>query len=398
MDINSILNGSGPVTFDAINAWAESSEQRHLAAAAAKKQAQDAKNKFHADLMDPNKPVAFKCDWCQTEHTKADLYVWGDNCFTTDNGETWCCADCELNASVCGRIDFKDYPHPYAFFDTDTDEFVSVPAPKPKKVVKRKAAYQHKYSKEDEDEFLPIGSEIVEHRGDKDEDLMFKVRLGPASPEQEHPENQWFEEDELRYEALEWVDEMLDEYKRKHSLEEEDSDDDFCLADLEEAAAAANSAQEESKSERRVTFSEDAAKIFVVPGFEEKRGGTWMIDGIRERDEALARIQGWWRRILAKAPQAVNPLDAEYDLELQCDEEFRNCGALEEEDPQPEQPSCTPGVKRFMDCVARLEALVVPAPGVQAGGGRGKKACKCGSQDHQRISHKSCPLNKKNNK
>ena len=63
----------------------------------------------------------------------------------------------------------------------------------------------------------------------------------------------------------------------------------------------------------------------------------------------------------------------------------------------------TPGIKRFADCVARLEAHAKLEEQLTGNEKADKKArrktqwkpCRCGSHSHRRTNHSDCPLNKK---
>ena len=70
MNINRLLTGQGPVTFDDIDLWMAQSEERDNIATNAKKSAATAKEKFHLALMDPKKLIAFECDWCLKKQYK----------------------------------------------------------------------------------------------------------------------------------------------------------------------------------------------------------------------------------------------------------------------------------------------------------------------------------------
>jgi hypothetical protein len=127
-------------------------------------------------------------------------------CISPDNGETWFCDDCEHDCPAVTTIKLNEF-HSYSYKDSG-GTVITIPLkpkPKPKPYVK---PYEHKYVAMDDAEFMPIGSAIVSHRGE--DDIQYLVRMGPPKPKQPDPENCEFGEDELRYEALEWVDEMLD--------------------------------------------------------------------------------------------------------------------------------------------------------------------------------------------
>jgi hypothetical protein len=281
MDITQLLEQSGSVTFDDIERVMALSEARDKANEAIKERRQTEKESFHAQLMETNQPEAFKCDWCGNAQYKArmatNIFPEGGaaadtaqrgsqehetlatDCFTTDSGETWFCQDCDNYASLCGRMDFVDYPHTYRYLDGDTAGVVTIQPKPPKKPEEVMKPYKHKYDQEDYDEFLPLESAIISHRTGGSE-LQYMVRMGPAKPKQPYPDCWEMSEETLRYEALEWVDEMLDAYQTEHSLVEDDdfweSDDD--CAELEKVAAEANAATGSSATAKTLNKVQEA--------------------------------------------------------------------------------------------------------------------------------------------
>lgn len=312
MDINQLLSGSGPVTFGDITHCMALSERMEQLQELAKVQAAQEKAAFLAKLQDPNQPIGFRCDWCGGDQLKdpkgmdnmsekelsdamAHKVGLAAECISADNGETWFCSECESDCPGVRTIKLNEF-HSYSYKDKDGTVLTIAlkPKPKPKPYVK---PYEHKYVAMDDAEFMPIGSEIVSHRGG--DDIQYLVRMGPAKPKQPNPENCEFGEDELRYEALEWVDEMLDEYKSKHALDDEDSDDEDFWETLEEVAATANAAlRQDSEKEvlacpapkakgKKVSFKalEEVHEIPNGQDDREARRGTWVQDGMRARQE-----------------------------------------------------------------------------------------------------------------
>ena len=112
----------------------------------------------------------------------------------------------------------------------------------------------------------------------------------------------------------EWLDmQMLDEYKSKHALDDEDSDDEDFWETLEEVAATANAALRQD-SEKEVLTQAPLKPVLACPAPKAKgkkvsfktepevheipndpveraaRRGTWVQDAMRARQEAMRSV------------------------------------------------------------------------------------------------------------